>query len=139
MKICFKCQVAKPLDSFYRHAMMADGRLNKCKECAKADVTANRNKNLERIRAYDRSRGNRQSPGYLKQHRAKNPLQWKAHIAVNNAVRDGRLARLACETCGCSAVHGHHDDYTKPLEVRWLCAAHHKQHHTNHSPAGGGA
>ncbi|MFC3331681.1 hypothetical protein ACFOEM_04310 [Paenalcaligenes hominis] len=34
-----------------------------------------------------------------------------------------------CEVCGKSKVDAHHDDYSKPLEVRWLCREHHMQHH----------
>lgn len=28
-------------------------------------------------------------------------------------------------------ANAHHDDYAKPLEVRWLCALHHQRHHAD--------
>ena len=55
-KQCFKCGETKPLDDFYKHKQMSDGHLNKCKACAKKDVTANRYKNHAYYLAYDNKR-----------------------------------------------------------------------------------
>lgn len=134
-KKCFKCGDTKPLSGFYKHKQMADGHLNKCKVCTKKDSTKHRNDNIEEVRAYDRDRGNRQSKGYVKQHRDLHPNQYKAQTMVNNALRDKRLFKESCEVCGNGDTHGHHDDYLKPLNVRWLCAACHKQWHRDNGEA----
>jgi hypothetical protein len=119
---------------------MADGLLGKCKECTKTDAKDHRESNLESIRAYDRARGNRQSVESLRLWRAKYPNKAKAHNKLNNAVRDGRIERPSkCEDCQrLGAVHGHHDDYLKPLEVRWLCAACHQIWHAINGEAKNG-
>jgi len=129
MKTCNKCDIEKALEDFYKHPSTKDGRDGKCKECAKRLSTRNRNQNIEAVRAYDRKRGNRQSKAYLKDWREKYPNKYKAHNAVNNALRDGRIDKGCCEVCGFVTSVAHHDDYSKPLEVRWLCQGHHKQWH----------
>ncbi len=56
-----------------------------------------------------------------------------AHYAVAKALRHGELSREWCEVCGDEA-QAHHDDYRRPLDVRWLCPKHHMQwHRTNPS------
>jgi hypothetical protein len=146
VKRCFKCRTLRPLSEFYAHPMMADGHLNKCKECARTDVRANRKEKLDYYRAYDRRRNS--DPDRLESHReyaatergravarrggakwaARNPHKRRAHFAVNNAIRDGKLKRQPCEKCGGNA-QAHHDDYSKPLDVRWLCTRHHADRH----------
>jgi len=51
---------------------------------------------------------------------------------VKTAIAKGILVRGWCEVCGKRPVHAHHDDYSKPLEVRWLCQYHHQQEHWGH-------
>jgi ribosomal protein S27AE len=135
MKTCFKCQRELPLSDFYKHKQMADGHLNKCRECTKADSTANRWKNIDRIRKYDRDRGARQPPEYQKEYRAKFPVKHKARTMVGNAIRDKKLFTEPCAKCGSTKnIHAHHDDYAKPLNVRWLCSACHSQWHRDNGP-----
>ena len=50
---------------------------------------------------------------------------------VGMRVKRGLLIKYPCEVCGEVKVEGHHDDYDKPYEVRWLCKKHHHDHHLN--------
>ena len=127
-KQCFKCGERKPLTEFYKHPQMPDGTVNKCKECNKLDVKKNRESKIEYYREYDRKRGNRWKDGYLAEYREKYPEKYKATNMVNNAVRDGRMSKPNyCQGCGdiCNP-HGHHENYSKPLDVTWLCAGCHR-------------
>ena len=128
-KTCFKCNKTLPLGAFYKHKAMADGYLNKCIECTKKDVNIHRLLNINRIREYDRARGNRQSSSYVKEYRAANDDKYKAHSAVGVALRTGQINKLPCFICGCEKTEAHHPDYSSPLDVVWLCPAHHKQTH----------
>lgn len=140
MKKCFKCGSVKPVDEFYKHKMMADGRLNKCKECTKIDVRSNRIDKIDYYRKYDETRY-KEDPSvkqrisrFTKQYRIDNPEKYNAHNMVSLAVRMGRLIKPdECTMCGKFTakrkMHGHHEDYSKPLDVVWLCAACHSTKH----------
>lgn len=74
------------------------------------------------------------SPGTLAavaRWRAERPEGPRAHKRVYHAVRAGLITKPdACETCGREVrLHAHHDDYTKPLKVRWLCGRCHRLAH----------
>lgn len=53
----------------------------------------------------------------------------RAHKAVELALLAGRMTAQPCEVCGALRAHAHHDDYSKPLDVKWLCAVHHGARH----------
>ena len=52
-----------------------------------------------------------------------------ARANARHAIRSGKLARQPCEQCGTEPAQAHHDDYSQPLNVRWLCRHHHREHH----------
>lgn len=59
MKKCFKCGIEKELTEFYKHPRMADGTVNKCKECNKKDVRENREDKKDYYNEFDRNRSNK--------------------------------------------------------------------------------
>ena len=150
-KVCRDCGENKLMSEYYRHAMMADGHLNKCKNCVKGRVAQHREQNIAAIRAYDRERSDmpervamrkavaerwkagpelrKRTVALKREWGLKNPEKRAAHRAVSNAMKCGRLTREPCEICGEPVTQAHHDDYSKPLDVRWLCRKHHAEHH----------
>lgn len=154
MKVCRECKTEKPLSDFYKHPKMADGHLNKCTACVKSRVTKHREANLEKIQAYDKLRSNKPHrvearkkyskteagkqakkkaiDAYKKRH----PMVYASHVITGNAIRAGKLLQASnCSVCNSTEkIEGHHDDYTKPLDVRWLCEKCHKQWHRENKP-----
>ncbi len=54
----------------------------------------------------------------------------RARTIVSHALGSHQLIPQPCEECGNAKTDAHHEDYTKPLEVRWLCRKHHRLLHT---------
>jgi ribosomal protein S27AE len=133
---------------------MGDGYLNKCIACVKNRVTKHRNENLEKIREYDKSRamlphrvqarkeysntekGKIAKTRALKNYHERYPLKRASHVITGNAIRDGKLVRpSSCFECASTEkIEAHHDDYTKPLDVRWLCRKCHYKWHKHNTP-----
>ena len=134
MKKCFKCHQIKPLSDYYKHPRMGDGHLNKCKSCTKKDSVSRREINLQNPLwvEWERDRCRRKSHKYNGIWLARNPMKRKSQNTLNNAVRDGRIMKPNyCTSCFKTGVtiHGHHHDYSKPLDVEWLCAGCHGKRH----------
>lgn len=124
---------------FYKHQAMADGHLNKCKECTKKDSDENfKRKMLDphwQIKERERHRkkqAKRCAMGLVPKYPRK-PISAQERKAkygeYMNAIRDGKLTPMPCEVCGKQKAQGHHEDYSKPLDVIWLCTRHHQDRH----------
>ena len=57
------------------------------------------------------------------------PEKIKARELLRYNIRTGKIKRGICEICKSPKAEGHHPDYFKPLEVRWLCSKHHRDLH----------
>lgn len=134
MATCKKCNAENA--EFYK------SNPNKCKPCVRASSRAYRAANIDRVRTYDRvrhveggSRGEASVEARLRARTrwlANNKQKRAAHVAVSNAVRDGKLVNPGvCSACKSSHrdVEAHHDDYSLKLDVRWLCVPCHSAHH----------
>lgn len=126
--------------------MMLDGYLGKCISCVREyEIQRNeklnacpewREKELERQRkksARNRALGKFPNALAIKKSRdawqARNKHKRQAQAKVHNALRTGKLERQPCEVCGEMKVHAHHEDYSKPLDIKWLCVKHHNERH----------
>jgi transcriptional regulator with XRE-family HTH domain len=65
------------------------------------------------------------TPFHVLQEKKKN----RARYLVNRAIKNRRLTRQPCEVCGEVGAEAHHEDYSKPLDVVWLCRPHHGERH----------
>lgn len=141
---CTKCGDVKGCADFYVSNQRS------CKECIRASVRANREANSDYYRSYDRMRYRefehrkevaRKSSKSVpmpdrveKQREARAGAgreKYKARVAVGNALRAGRLQKDSnCFFCdAATALQAHHHDYTKPLDVFWLCSRCHGKLH----------
>lgn len=121
------------MSAFYKHPEMADGHVNKCKTCNKKDVAENYAKRRPQYSAYEQMRNARperkqQHIDSAKRQRARSPEKARARRMVNYYRNRGVLVPTPCIHCGATKdIHGHHRDYSKPLDVIWCC---HKCHKT---------
>lgn len=147
MIICTKCKQEKPVEDFYKDRASKDGWQSYCKVCKQAYKQTDKSKKAQR--RYDQSdkrkeakhhyrqteQGKKATNKAVRKYRKKHPLTAIAHYKLNNSIRDGKLIRDPCEVCGSTdRIHGHHDDYSKHLDVNWLCRKHHMRRHKELGP-----
>jgi len=132
MKHCNSCETEKDESEFGKRKASYDGLSAKCRMCQKVYDKA-RNNQEHRVEAraiYAQTDEGRLSSNKAKaEYRKRNPNKSKSHAKVAREIRKGNLFKKPCEKCEGLEVHAHHDDYSAPLNIRWLCAKHHSQWH----------
>ncbi len=140
-KTCRICKEEKNIENFYKHKKGKDGHFNHCKQCAIKDSHERYFKNIDLNRGKARNYYylvRKNNPNSLLQTRICNqrwrerhPEANKASHLVRNRIQYQTMEKpINCSICGEEKkLHGHHYDYSKPLEVIWCCPLCHKQLH----------
>lgn len=103
----------------------------RCDECRAQNArrsAAYRDENQQYINEKGRESYHRHRDRLVVEKREKHDARKnKARCQVTFAIAKGRLKRGQCEIgVDCRGeIQAHHDDYDKPLEVRWFCRRHH--------------
>lgn len=152
-KVCSRCLVAKPFDQFSLRSGARLGIRSHCKQCIKFCRDANRDqinaraaelrlqnleenrvKHLERVHRYrDRHRSEERDRSNIRQttqeYRDRFRDAHSAHSKLRYHITRGNIIKpTACSKCGKEGkIEGSHDDYSKPLEVEWLCVTCHRR------------
>lgn len=145
--ICKRCQKDKPDSEF------PPGN-RQCRRCKHEKQKERDRQNPEKARArwrrkyakardhltnyrrvYYSSRKYERPANYLetcRKWRAEHRVEWNAKARVRYAVQSGKILRAdSCAVCGVSCKpQAHHFDYSRPLDVVWVCASCHKFIHS---------
>lgn len=137
-KTCKRCGLAKQRAEFHKDSGKKDGLRVLCKLCIKAYQAQPRVMEIKRRaqRRYSKTALGKITEmlhGPKRQERIKALGRDKVYYAVRGAQRNGTLEKQPCETCGDPNTQAHHHDYSRPLDVRWLCHMHHAEEHRNGS------
>ncbi len=129
-RTCPQCHQDKPLSAFNIYEGFRRARI--CGQCRyRREKVAATPEQRDVMLAQHRTRSQRYG--------ARNGLVLRAHVLVREALIKGTLVKpLQCDDCerpdtpcadGRSNLHAHHEDYSKPLIVQWLCAPCHMARH----------
>ncbi len=149
MKQCTKCKEFLSESMFNKSNRKKSGLRSECRDCQHKDhktyysnpLVIKRKSEYRQIpsvkTAYRISDKKRNATEHRRKYKSSaNTDYWpkkKAHDAVHIAIKNGSMVRSDCEYIhhgDCSGnIQAHHEDYDKPLDVRWLCVRHHKLVH----------
>ena len=133
LNVCTKCSNKKEPEDFPRHRKSKTGRSTVCKSCKnrkyREDPAERLARSTAKNRESDRESYQRNREKILGRRRG-NPEE-RARRKLNYEIERGRVTRPdRCSECGVGCrAEAHHHDYSKPLEVTWLCRKCHKWKH----------
>ena len=149
-KTCKNCAETLPLSEFNRNSASLDGHENKCRECRRRErrawraanpgkerkatrlwYEANKEQQIQRITQWKRDHPERVA-AYARRNYTQYPDKHKARTLVaSKAIAAGDLNRPEhCTHCHSKGnIQAHHHDYSKPLDVEWLCTRCHGEEH----------
>ena len=124
MKTCSRCKQKKTTKDFYTDRRTSDGLYSSCKNCHNLLISGKK-------RFRDRREWRRDNKDKLRAYREtiRKDGREKIYQAVHKAVKAGTLKKMTCRVCGVSKTEAHHPDYSRPLDVMWLCRKCHKNIH----------
>lgn len=153
MKKCVCCKKEKEVSEYGPSKAFKCGLDSSCRECRRRKVRAYRSTprgretargTVERYhksakgraakRRYEETdNGRAKRRMHAKVHKEKYPEKKSARDAAYQSIKQGKLKRKPCEFCGSFNTEAHHEDYSRPLDVRWLCKVHHDAAHDRFS------
>lgn len=128
LKRCPRCRIEKGRNEFGVRRRNRDGLGDYCKPCTAARVREQyaRNPNFRKPQWKRYEEGHKeQIAAYQREYRRAHLDKYYARKLVFYAIKCGMLVREPCEVCGKPDGEAAHSDYSRPLEVRWLCSLHH--------------
>jgi hypothetical protein len=144
---CTICKLIKPLEEFGKSPKGKYGHDAQCKKCryaktGRAHFLRNKEKcyeNAAKWHAKNRDHINEKSreryaidKSPIIERDRRHAEKIKAQHLVQTYVRRGKILKpKICSICNCESkkIEGHHADYSKPLEVIWVCSrCHHNIH-----------
>lgn len=132
-KECFKCNIIKSLDNFYKHPQMPDGHVNKCKDCNKKDVSENYRKNIEYYKEYEKKRmvlshRKERAKDTLKKWRKNNRGQYIFQLSKRRAAKLKATPKWVnlekIKEIYLNCPKGYHVDHIIPLQGKLICGLH---------------
>ena len=131
MLACSRCGETKSINGFGKNRSRPNGLSAYCAECMRGTHRRWRQGNPDYYanyrRKYRRDNKMKCSEAYMR-NRLKYPEKVRAREIVSCEIRNNRLVPQPCEMCNKTPSEGHHEDYSKPLDVKWLCREHHLEH-----------